>query len=58
MAIRIDGHELERRTAFQDSITLVEICEHINGFGESDYKHIADGVIKILKENGLIEEKI
>lgn len=55
MAIKFDTKEFYSRTDCLDSSTLKAICEHINGFGEADYKHITDGIIKILKDEGLIK---
>jgi len=55
MALKIVKHELNERSVWQDSKTLKAICNHVNGFGEADYKHISDGIIKILKGEKLIE---
>ena len=55
MAIEINRKELKNRNEFDNSITLNAIYEHIEGFGESDYKHISDGIIKILKDENIIK---
>lgn len=55
MTIKINEYELNDRNVWQNSKTLKRICNHINGFGEEDYKHIADGILKILKDERIIK---
>lgn len=57
MTIEINQHELGDRNVWQDNRTLIDICNHVEGFSESDYKHISDGLLKILREEKLIKVK-
>jgi hypothetical protein len=56
MEYQIDKEKLYKRNPVEDSSTLIDICKHINGFGEHDYKHISDGIIEILKKEGLVKQ--
>jgi len=57
MEITINKEELKNRNEFDDSITLYAIYKHIEGFGESDYKHISAGILKILSDENIIKDK-